>query len=70
MLETDPKGGPEGRAERNEPLETILFHVCLKCRDAKLRTDEGPVDVPIEHVERVEETAKKVVIKAGGRSEE
>ena len=25
--------------------------------------DEGPVDVPIEHVERVEEKAKKVVIK-------
>jgi HNH endonuclease len=63
MLETDPKGVPVGRVERNEPLETILFHVCLKCRDAKLRTDEGPVDVPIEHAERVEETAKKVVIK-------
>jgi HNH endonuclease len=63
MLETDPTGIPVGRSERKEPLETILFKVCSKCREAKLMTDEGPVDVPIEHVERVEETAKKVVIK-------
>jgi hypothetical protein len=63
MLETDPAGVPEGRSERKEPLETILYEVCPKCRDSKLRTDYGPVDVPIEHVERVESTAKKVVIK-------
>jgi 5-methylcytosine-specific restriction endonuclease McrA len=63
MLVTDPVGIPQGRTERKEPLETILFQVCPKCRDSKLRTDDGPVDVPFEHVERVESTAKKVVIK-------
>jgi 5-methylcytosine-specific restriction endonuclease McrA len=62
MLETDPAGVPMGRSERQESLETILHQVCPSCRNARLRTDEGPVEVPIEHVERVEGEAKKVVI--------
>ncbi len=69
MLKTGPAGIPEGRVEKTEPLETVLYQVCPSCREAQLRTDEGPVPVPIEVVERFEDEAKKVVIRPADEAE-
>jgi hypothetical protein len=62
-LETDPASTPEGRIEREESVYTILYHRCRDCHRSHLMTDEGPVDVPAEAVERVERTAETVEIR-------
>jgi hypothetical protein len=66
FMETDPAGSPGARVDRDDPLSTILYHLCPPCREkrgkAHLITRDGPVEVPVEEVERVEANARKVVI--------
>lgn len=59
ILETDPAGA---RRERDDSIYTILYHRCPECSAAHLPTQEGPVEIPREAVERVESEAKKVVV--------
>jgi hypothetical protein len=60
MLETDSATGGEGRIENPGSLYTILYHRCPDCRRDHLITEDGPVAVPAEVVERVEAGAAKV----------
>ncbi|MGH9360584.1 MAG: HNH endonuclease, partial [Thermoanaerobaculia bacterium] len=66
FLETEPEGKLQGRAEKEEPLFTILYHLCPPCREARrpavMMTRDGPVEVPVEVVERVEAEARKETI--------
>ena len=61
-LETDPGSTPEGRIEREESVYTVLYHRCRDCQRSQVLTEDGPVEVPNEVVERVEKTAVKVEI--------
>jgi hypothetical protein len=73
LLETDLQGTPLGREERLMSIFNVLYHLCPKCRIGHVITDEGPVEVPAEVVERVEAEAERVEIKpeeeAGAREE-
>ena len=60
-LETDPEGTPQGRKEKEDSIDTILYHSCPTCRSATLPTAGGPVDI-LPEVERVEGEARKVTI--------
>jgi hypothetical protein len=71
VLETDPpEGGPSetsppgesGRAELKTSPFTIVYQVCPDCRTAHVSTRDGPVEIPVEVVERVEGEARKVTI--------
>jgi len=62
FLATDPSGALEGRTERDGSHYTIVFHMCELCRQATLPTADGPVEVPLEVVERIEGEADKVRI--------
>ena len=62
MLETDPQGTPKGRVEREDSLHTVLYQVCEDCKKARVMTEEGPVEVTRERLERVEGEARKVRI--------
>ena len=64
LLETDPAGTPIGRVEKEDPLSTILYHVCRTCNSAHLMTPDGPVEVPMEVVDRVRGSAEEVEISA------
>ena len=63
ILETDPATAFEGRVEREDSIYTVLYHRCPGCRSSHLATEEGPVEVPPEAVERVEASAHKVEIR-------
>src|SRR5262249_7360711 len=60
MLQTDPEGTPVGRKEKNDSIFTVLYHSCPSCKAARVMTADGPVEVPREHLERVEGEAKEV----------
>ena len=60
VLETDGSAG--GREETESSPFTILYHVCPQCRQAKLATEAGFVEVPQDVVERIEGEAERVVI--------
>jgi hypothetical protein len=62
-LETDPGNLPKDRIEKEGSIFTILYEVCSKCRTPSIHTDRGPVEVPIEHLEKIESEAKKVTIR-------
>src|SRR6266545_57991 len=51
LLETDPAGTPLGRVEKEDPLFTILYHVCRSCNSAHLMTRDGAVEVSMEVVD-------------------
>jgi hypothetical protein len=63
MLRTDPLGTPEGRKEREDSIFTVLYRICDECGRSWIQTDEGPSEVPREHVARLEETANRVKIR-------
>ena len=68
FLETDPEGKFPGREEKDNSIFTILYHVCPPCRQegrssATMITSDGPVEVPIEEVERVEAEAHQETIR-------
>jgi len=69
MLETDPVGTPKGRVEKDGSIYDILYRVTDGTR-AQVITDEGPVEVPIEHVKRIEDEANKVKIRPEDEAEE
>ncbi|MBI4582819.1 MAG: hypothetical protein HY717_02125 [Planctomycetes bacterium] len=48
--------------EREDSIFTILYTLCPDCRKARLPTAEGPIELPLEVVERVEPEANKVTI--------
>jgi hypothetical protein len=54
--------GEDGRVELKSSPFTILYIVCPECRTAYISTRDGPVEIPMEVVERVEADARKVVI--------
>ena len=63
ILETDPATLLEGRVDREDSIYTILYHRCPDCRSSHLATEDGPVEVPPEVVERVEAGAHRVEIR-------
>jgi hypothetical protein len=62
VLETDPETALEGRVEREDSIYTILYHRCPDCHRSHLATEDGPVEVSTEAVDRVEGRAHKVEI--------
>jgi len=62
LLETDPAGTPKGRVEKEDSLYTILYHLCRNCNSAHLMTRDGPVEVPLEVIDRVKGSAEEVEI--------
>ncbi len=64
MLETDPCscGSPKCRVEKKDSIYTILYRICGICKEAHIMTTEGPVEVPREHITRIEGESKKVEI--------
>ncbi len=60
LLETDPAGTPKGRVEKEESLCTFLYHLCRNCNSAHLMTRDGPVEVPMEVIDRVKGSALEV----------
>jgi hypothetical protein len=63
VLETDPATALEGRVEREDSIYTILYHRCPDCHSSHIATEDGPVEVSSEAVDRVEAGAHKVEIK-------
>jgi hypothetical protein len=70
FLRTDPAGTPAGRQERTESPYTILYHRCDTCRRARMMTDDGPVEVSPESVDRIEDDAAVEVLKESGGGED
>jgi 5-methylcytosine-specific restriction endonuclease McrA len=60
ILKTDPEGQIPGRKEREDPLETVLYHRCPDCARSREMTEDGPVEVDPRRVERIEGQAKLV----------
>jgi hypothetical protein len=64
FLESEPETGlPKGRKPKEDPRFHILYQCCKDCGKAHLVTEEGLVDVPREHVERLEGSAQVVEIR-------
>src|SRR5688572_13347582 len=63
VLETDPGSIAEGRVEREGAAHTILFRHCPGCRRSEVETDDGPMEIAPEVIERYEGTAEKLVIR-------
>jgi len=53
FLKTDSEGTPEGREARGDSPYTILYHQCQECRQTRLMTGDGPVEVSSESVDRL-----------------
>jgi len=60
FLETDPEGLPKGRVARNDSLYSLLYHICVKCRQGHAMTDDGPVEMPPEVMARVAAVATHI----------
>jgi hypothetical protein len=63
ILETDPRSIAEGRVEREGAAFSILYRHCPECRRSDVETDDGPMEVAPEVIERHEKTAEKFVIR-------
>jgi hypothetical protein len=48
--------------EREDSPYLVLYRLCRRCRNPQVMTSEGPVEVPPEVVERVEDGARKAEI--------
>ncbi|MBN2491383.1 MAG: HNH endonuclease, partial [Planctomycetes bacterium] len=62
FLRTDPEGTPEGRQEREESPYVLVYQQCPGCRQAWLRTADGPVEVKPARVERLVGDAAEVAL--------
>jgi hypothetical protein len=62
VLGTDPVNPPPGRRDREESMYMILIQQCVDCRRSQVITDDGPVQVDPEVVERVKPDAEIVTI--------
>ena len=49
-------------SERLRSIFQILYQQCPSCKVSHVHTDDGPVEVPPEHVQKIEGEATKVVI--------
>jgi hypothetical protein len=49
--------------DREDSIYTILYHHCPDCRSSHLATEDGPVEVPPEVIDRVEAGAQRVEIR-------
>ncbi|MBI4606993.1 MAG: hypothetical protein HY721_33945, partial [Planctomycetes bacterium] len=61
-LEGSAAGGGAGRqgaAGKERAIYQVLYHLCPDCRQARVLTEDGPVEVPSEVVERVEGDAER-----------
>jgi Holliday junction resolvase RuvA-like protein len=63
VLETDPASIAAGRVEREGAAHTILYRHCPGCRRSDVETDDGPMEIAPEVIERYEKTAEKLVIR-------
>ena len=63
ILETDPRSAAEGRVEREGAAFSILYRHCPECRRSDVETDDGPMEIAPEVIERHEKTAEKFVIR-------
>ena len=63
ILETDPRSVAEGRVEREGAAFSILYRHCPECRRSDVETDDGPMEIAPEVIERHEKTAEKFVIR-------
>jgi hypothetical protein len=65
VLESEPETGlPKGRRPKEDSRFHILYQCCRDCGKAHLVTEEGLVDVPRKHVERLEGAAQVVEIRS------
>ena len=63
VLETDPASIAEGRVEREGAAHVVLYRCCPGCRRSDVETDDGPMEIAPEVIERIEKTAEKFVIR-------
>jgi hypothetical protein len=63
IIETDPASIAGGRVEREGAAHTILYRHCPGCRRSEVETDDGPMEIAPEVIERIEKTAEKLVIR-------
>lgn len=64
-LPVAPIGPEDGQRTTAQPVsyaQTILYHTCPECRTTTVDTDDGPVSVPPERVEELEDVANHVEI--------
>lgn len=76
ILETDdllgsafPPRSPRGDgcregSERDRAIYDLTFRTCPDCHASHILTDDGPVEVPHDHVKAIEKKARKVELKA------
>ena len=65
ILETDPASIAAGRVEREGAVNTVLYRCCPGCRRSDVETDDGPMEIAPEVIERIEKTktVEKFVIR-------
>ena len=63
ILETDPASIAGGRVEREGAVNTVLYRYCPGCRRSEVETDNGPMEIAPEVIERIEKTAEKFVLR-------
>ena len=63
ILETDPASVAAGRVEREGSAFSILYRHCPGCRRSDVETDDGPMEIAPEVIERHEKTAEKFVLR-------
>ena len=64
VLETEEPGAIGSRVEGGKPIWQLLYRLCPRCRKAaEIMTEDGPVEVPVEHAEAIEGEAEKVEIR-------
>jgi hypothetical protein len=62
VLESDLFAKLKEGSERERAIYDILYQVCPACNSSHIHTEDGPVEVPHEHVARIEGKARKVEI--------
>src|SRR5262249_22809159 len=53
---------PEGSKKGLRSIWQIIYQLCPKCFECHVHTKDGPVEVPLEHVRKIEAEAEKVTI--------
>jgi hypothetical protein len=63
ILDSDPKTVAEGRIESDRAAYQILYRHCPRCRVSHVETEDGPMEIDAEVVERCADGAEKHVIR-------
>jgi RuvA, C-terminal domain len=63
ILDSDPGTVAEGRIESDRAAYQILYRHCPRCRLSHVETEDGPMEIEAEAIERCEHAAEKHVIR-------